>query len=128
MLVYSMVNTRQRALELGWQMSRRYRESEERFRALNELLPALVVLADADGGRITYANQASRNRLGDRIPDQRLPELVDDDDLHRQMPALATCGCGRMEAPLGDGHGERVGASETGVRGGTMAGPGWKGG
>ncbi len=111
MLVYSMVNTRQRALKLGWQMSRRYRESEERFRALNELLPALVMLADADGGRITYANQASRNRLGDRIIDQRLPELFDDDDLHRQLQARDTSGCGRMEAQLRDAGGERFWAS-----------------
>src|SRR3546814_4794467 len=112
MLVYSMVNTRQRALELGWQMSRRYRESEERFRALNELLPALVMLADADGGRITYANQASRNRLGDRITDQRLPELFDDDDLHRQLQARDTSGCGRMEAQLRDAGGERLRSEE----------------
>ena len=111
MLVYSIVGTRQRALELGWRMSRRFRESEERFRALNELLPALVVLADADGGRITYANQASRNRLGDRITDQRLPELFDDDDLHRQLRAHDTSGCGRMEAQLQDARGERFWAS-----------------
>ncbi|THD08765.1 bifunctional diguanylate cyclase/phosphodiesterase [Rhodanobacter lindaniclasticus] len=111
LLVYSIVGTRQRALELGWRMSRRFRESEERFRALNELLPALVVLADADGGRITYANQASRNRLGDRITDRRLPELFHDDDLHRQLRAHDTSGCGRMEAQLQDAGGERFWAS-----------------
>jgi diguanylate cyclase (GGDEF)-like protein len=64
-LVWSLATTRRRAMALGEQMSRRYRESELRFRALNELLPALVLLADARDGRIVYANQAARLRLGD---------------------------------------------------------------
>src|SRR3546814_14866249 len=68
--------------------------------------------ADADGRRITYANQASRNRLGDRITDQRLPELFDDDDLHRQLQARDTSGCGRMEAQLRDAGGERLRSEE----------------
>ncbi|HUH30774.1 MAG TPA: CHASE domain-containing protein, partial [Rhodanobacter sp.] len=38
LLAFSVAGTRQRALELGSRMSRRYRESEERFRALNDLL------------------------------------------------------------------------------------------
>jgi diguanylate cyclase (GGDEF)-like protein/PAS domain S-box-containing protein len=111
MLVYSVVNTRQRALELGGRMSRRFRESEERFRALNELLPALVVLADAGDGRITYANQASRDRLGDRITERRLPELFHDGELHRQLQAGDTAGQCRMEAQLQDAGGERFWAS-----------------
>lgn len=111
LLVYSIVGTRQRALELGWAMSRRYRESEERFRALNELLPALVVLADADGGRITYANRASRGRLGERVIEQRLPALFLDEDLHRQLQARDVGGCGRMEVQLRDVDGKCFWAS-----------------
>ena len=44
-------SSRQRALELGLRISQQYRESEERFRTLNELLPALVLLADRADGR-----------------------------------------------------------------------------
>ena len=40
-LAWSLASTRGRAESLGEQMSQRYRESELRFRALNELLPAL---------------------------------------------------------------------------------------
>jgi diguanylate cyclase (GGDEF)-like protein/PAS domain S-box-containing protein len=105
------VGTRQRALELGWQMSRRYRESEERFRALNELLPALVLLAEVDGGRITYANRTSRDRLGDQVTEQRLPELFDDETLRRQLGDAETRGCSRIEARLHTAAGAHFWAS-----------------
>ena len=65
LLLWSQMTTRQRAVELGRRMSVRFGESEARFRTLNELLPALVLLANGDGSRITYANQASRELLGD---------------------------------------------------------------
>ncbi|HEX6246003.1 MAG TPA: CHASE domain-containing protein, partial [Polyangiales bacterium] len=58
LLVWSAATTRQRALLLGKRMSRSFRDSEARFRALNELLPAMVLLADRGSGRILYANQA----------------------------------------------------------------------
>ncbi len=83
MLLFSIASTRQRALDLGHQMSRRYRESEERFRALNDLLPALVLLADAANGRITYANQACRERLGERVGERGLLDLFAQRDLPR---------------------------------------------
>ena len=67
LLLWSQMTTRQRAVELGRQMSVRFGESEARFRTLNELLPALVLLANGDGSRITYANQASRELLGDVV-------------------------------------------------------------
>ncbi|WP_449426619.1 CHASE domain-containing protein [Rhodanobacter lindaniclasticus] len=121
LLVYSIVGTRQRALELGWAMSRRYRESEERFRALNELLPALVVLADADGGRITYANRASRDRLGERVIEQRLPALFLDEDLHRQLQARDAGGCGRMEVQLRDVGGKCFSGQRGDLAGGRWA-------
>ena len=111
LLVYSVVGTRQRALELGWQMSRRYRESEERFRALNELLPALVLLAEVEGGRITYANHASRDRLGDQVTEQRLPDLFEDEVLREQLQGADTRGCGRTEARLHNDAGVRFWAS-----------------
>lgn len=111
LLVYSVVSTRQRALALGWRMSRRYRESEERFRALNELLPALVLLAEVDGGQVTYANQASRDRLGERVTERRLPDLFEDQDLRTQLQDADTRGCSRIEAVLHNGEGIRFWAS-----------------
>lgn len=111
LLVYSIVGTRQRALELGWRMSRRYRESEERFRALNELLPALVLLAEVDGGRITYANQAARDRLGEKLGQRELPGLFHDPVLRTQLEDPDTRGCSRVDAQLRDGEGARFWAS-----------------
>ena len=66
-LFWSIANTRRRAVGLGRQMSARYRESEERFRKLNDLLPALVLMARAEDGHVLYANQAACARLGERI-------------------------------------------------------------
>lgn len=66
LLLWSLATMRRRALELGNEMSARFRESEARFRTLNELLPALVLLSDGEG-RILYANQAARLRLGDVV-------------------------------------------------------------
>ena len=111
LLVYSVVSTRQRALALGWRMSRRYRESEERFRALNELLPALVLLAEVDGGQVTYANQASRDRLGERVTERQLPDLFEDQGLRAQLQDADTRGCSRIEAVLHNGEGVRFWAS-----------------
>ncbi|WP_425543170.1 bifunctional diguanylate cyclase/phosphodiesterase [Rhodanobacter soli] len=111
LLVYSVVSTRQRALALGWRMSRRYRESEERFRALNELLPALVLLAEVDGGQVTYANQASRDRLGERVTERQLPDLFEDQDLRAQLQDADTRGCSRIEAVLHNDEGVRFWAS-----------------
>jgi diguanylate cyclase (GGDEF)-like protein/PAS domain S-box-containing protein len=111
LLVFSVAVTRQRALELGWRMSRQYRESEERFRALNELLPAMVLLADAEGGQITYANQASRERLGQHIGEQRLPEVFEDPALHARLQDAAVQDCSRLEALLRNGEGGQFWAS-----------------
>jgi len=61
-LVWALMRTRTHALLLADRMSQQFRESEARFRSLNELLPALVLLARADG-RITYANRAAREHL-----------------------------------------------------------------
>ena len=92
-------------------MSRRYRESEERFRALNDLLPVLVLLAEVDGGRITYANQAARDRLGGRVGERDLPDLFEDQDLRTRMRDPDTRGCGRLEAQLRLGEGASFWAS-----------------
>jgi diguanylate cyclase (GGDEF)-like protein/PAS domain S-box-containing protein len=100
LLVYSVASTRQRALVQGWRMSRRYRESEKRFRALNDLLPALVLLAEAADGTITYANQAARDRLGLNVTERRLPELFGDPELRTQLQRDDTRGCGRIDALL----------------------------
>jgi diguanylate cyclase (GGDEF)-like protein/PAS domain S-box-containing protein len=111
LLVFSVVSTRQRALELGWAMSRRYRESEERFRALNELLPALVLLAELDAGQITYANRAARDRLGERLIEHTLPSLFEDPVLGMQLRDPATRGCARTDALLQNEDGLRFWAS-----------------
>jgi diguanylate cyclase (GGDEF)-like protein/PAS domain S-box-containing protein len=50
---------------------------------LNDLLPALVLLADAASGRITYANQACRERLGESVGERGLPDLFAQRDLPR---------------------------------------------
>ena len=63
-LLWSLSTTRRRAVRMGQRMSERFRESESRFRTLNELLPALVLLADAGDGHVVYANQTARLRLG----------------------------------------------------------------
>ncbi len=86
LLVWSVASTRRRALELGWRMSHRYRESEQRFRILNDLLPALVLLARPGGGRIIYANQAACARLGGGIEQGvGLDSLFEDPALRQQL-------------------------------------------
>lgn len=100
LLVYSIASARHRALELGWSMSRRYRESEERFRALNERLPALVLLARAEDGRIIYANQAARARFGAAVTERLLAGLFEDSP---SAAWLAEAGAGgQAEASLRD--------------------------
>lgn len=111
MLVFSVVSTRQRALDLGWRMSRRYRESEERFRALNDLLPMLVLLAEVEGGRITYTNRAARDRLGEHVGERVMPDLFEDQDLRAWLRSANTRGCSRFEAQLRMGEGASFWAS-----------------
>ncbi|MGE5866211.1 MAG: diguanylate cyclase domain-containing protein, partial [Rhizobacter sp.] len=111
LLVWSLVNTRRRAVELGNRMSRRYRESEERFRALNELLPALVLLARQDTGRITYANQASRTRLGEEVTELDLPSLFEATELQARILDCDQSNCSNLEAVLRSANGDRFWAS-----------------
>ena len=86
LLVWSVAGTRRRALELGWRMSHRYRESEQRFRTLNDLLPALVMMARDEDGSILYANQAACARLGGEIEHGiRLDALFEDPALRRML-------------------------------------------
>nr|WP_255784133.1 EAL domain-containing protein [Lysobacter chinensis] len=111
LLVGSLAGTHRRALDLGWQLSRRYRESEERFRALNELLPALVVLSDAHSGRIRYANQAARDRLGAKVGERTLQDLFEDAGLRTQLAAEDSPGCQGVEAMLRTGEARHFWAS-----------------
>ena len=62
-LFWSVARTRETALGLAGAMSRRYRDSEERFRALNDLLPAAVLLANARN-EVVYVNLAGRQLFG----------------------------------------------------------------
>ncbi len=86
-LLWSVATTRRRAVRIGRQMSERYREGEVRFRAVNDLLPALVLLASADDGRIVYANQAAVARLGEDIANDtaHLDALFDDPVLRQRL-------------------------------------------
>ncbi len=69
LLVWSVATTRRRAIQAGRRMSLRFRDSEQRFRTLNDLLPALVLMARSGDGRILYANQAACARLGAGVED-----------------------------------------------------------
>ncbi len=85
-LFWSIANTRRRAVGIGRQMSARYRESEERFRKLNDLLPALVLMARAEDGHVVYANQAACARLGEHIDaGASLGMLFEDEELQRRL-------------------------------------------
>ncbi len=91
LLAWSVAGTRARALALARDLSSQYRQSEERFRVLNELLPALVMLAREDDGRLVYANQACRDRLsiGDDATRFRLGDLVEDASLRARIAAAS---------------------------------------
>ena len=74
-LSWSLVSTRKRAIALGVAMSERFRESEERFRKLTELLPSLVLVARRDNGALVYENAGARARLGPVAGQSTLWEL-----------------------------------------------------
>src|SRR5690606_1591009 len=98
LLVWSIAGTRRRALELGSRMSHRYRESEQQFRTLNDLLPALVLLARPDDGQIIYANHAACARLGAHIEQGvTLESLFEDPTLRRRLRGEDTGGRGSDE-------------------------------
>jgi diguanylate cyclase (GGDEF)-like protein len=111
LLVWSVATTRRRALDLGWRMSRQYRESEERFRALNDRLPALVLLADGRDGRISYANQAARHRLGEPVYQLDLPALFADTEFRDHLLDPDSLGCSNTEVILYGVDGERFWAN-----------------
>jgi len=110
LLVWSLTDTRRRAVQLGRRLGERYRESEERFRTLNELLPALVVLADAADGRIVYANQAARGRLGEDLAGRPLASVLELDEVEVER-RLASPESGAVELALHDASGGRFWAS-----------------
>ena len=101
LLLWSLATTRRRAIVLGGRMSARFGESEARFRTLNELLPALVLLADGSDGHIVYANQAARLRLGDAVG-QTMAALFEDPLLKQGVADLDVVGRGwnSVEAEL----------------------------
>ena len=106
-LAWSIAGTRARALRLAHDMAAQYRQSEERFRVLNELLPALVMLAREDDGQLVYANHACRSRLsmGEDVSRFHLGDMVEDASLRARI-AAASAGPGtilnesaRLQAP-----------------------------
>ena len=86
LLLWSQGVTQRRAIDLGRKMSVRFGESEARFRVLNEMLPALVLLAGAGDSRIVYANHAARTQLG-QVVGMRLDALFADPALGLQALA-----------------------------------------
>lgn len=109
--VASFATSRRRAMEVGETMARRYGESEERFRAVNELLPALVVMARADTSEITYANEAARLRLGAAVEQARMPELFEDPRQRAELDEAAHPAWDGIEALLRSTNGDRFWAS-----------------
>ncbi|WP_305805903.1 EAL domain-containing protein [Stenotrophomonas sp. YIM B06876] len=93
LLLWSQMTTRRRAVDLGRRMSVRFGESEARFRTLNELLPALVLLTNGDGSRITYANQTARQLLGTVVGAPLCSLFADSLACERAM-AMAASGSG----------------------------------
>lgn len=108
--VASLATARRRAMEIGEAMSRRYRESEQRFRAVNEMLPALVLLVQEDTGRVRYANHAARTRLGSRVDDVTLESLFADPHQRSELQQLDIAWEG-VECLLHSTNGDRFWAS-----------------
>ncbi|HEX5694144.1 MAG TPA: CHASE domain-containing protein, partial [Arenimonas sp.] len=90
-LAWSIASTRTRALALAGELASQYQQSEARFRALNDLLPALVMLARAKDTQLVYVNQACRDRfgLGASASATRLVELVEDPELSERITNLS---------------------------------------
>jgi diguanylate cyclase (GGDEF)-like protein len=107
LLVWSLVSRREHALGLAESLSRRYRESEARFRALNEVLPVAVVLSRADG-HIDYVNEVGRRLLALGEHGHEAHRLADFVEAGAQEgaggePADAALGAARLMR-AGDGH------------------------
>jgi len=101
-LAWSLANTRARAFRMARNLSAQYRDSEARFRALNELLPTLVLLAHSQDGGLTYANHAARERLQLPDPEQSgktLADLFEDEDLQEQFDDIAKGGWAMINRP-----------------------------
>ncbi len=113
LLLWSAATTRRRAVTLGRQLAERYRESEARFRTLNDLLPALVLMARAEDGRVAYANEAASTRLGEGVAaGTPLADVFEDPTLRQRIagrePGLHW---NNIEAALLTLHGDRFWAS-----------------
>lgn len=76
LLVWSLLATRERALALAELRGAQVRDSETRFRRLNDLLPALVVLLHGEDFRPVYANHAALAKLGTGVGDPQTPLAV----------------------------------------------------
>ncbi|WP_460830178.1 bifunctional diguanylate cyclase/phosphodiesterase [Lysobacter humi (ex Lee et al. 2017)] len=109
--IASLANARRRAVEIGEAMSARYRDSEQRFRAVNELLPALVVLARVESGEVTYANQAARVRLGEGVDGARFEDLFEEPDRRAELLAPGGPDWEGVETVLRSTNGDRFWAS-----------------
>jgi diguanylate cyclase (GGDEF)-like protein/PAS domain S-box-containing protein len=111
-LIWVLANRRERALEIAQELSSRFRESEERFRSLNELLPVAVALSRVDSGVITYVNQLGRRLLDlprNQTAGRTLPSLFEDELLsHRIATADAGLVLDAFNTRLHDGKWAQV--------------------
>lgn len=90
MLIWVTLTTRYRAESLAQGLSRQSRESEYRFRALNELLPALVALIRAADGSIAYLNRIARSSLGvESIESFPLDSIISDARVRASLVRVA---------------------------------------
>jgi diguanylate cyclase (GGDEF)-like protein len=95
-LVWSLASTRERAIQLGTALGRRFLASEERFRTLNEVLPCLVLLVRKRDGKIVYRNAAARTYLASD-DDAGLSGLLPSGQQH-ELPLLASTAMGPAAA------------------------------
>ncbi|HET6603461.1 MAG TPA: EAL domain-containing protein [Xanthomonadaceae bacterium] len=90
LLVSTQSQARKRAEEVAARRGLQARESEKRFRALNELLPTAVLLARAQDGALVHANQAAREMFGldpRHTGETRLAALFEEEGLGRSIGA-----------------------------------------
>lgn len=74
--VWSLLGARSRIETQARRVAAQYETSETRFRALNELLPAIVIVARGEDGNVEYINQAGRRRFRIRPGDTEPNELA----------------------------------------------------
>lgn len=93
-LVAALLCGRERAERMAARVVRQHQETESKFSALNELLPALVMLVGSRDGRVRQANHAARDRLGWSLAELEagrgplLSEILSDSSVAERLVSL----------------------------------------